>query len=203
MDAINIIAAIALLLSIVANSYAAKSGLKRSVTKSERKPSTYLQKAPLNVSALILILQLIGVFQIGTLDYQGETQYFRIGGLLIFGIFSWLQVKSFKNLKGFYTQEISLQKNHQLITTGIHKSIRHPQYLSQILSDLGFGVALMSNLEFDIVLLGYIIIPLVVFVELPLFILRARREEKMMTDFFGKKYEEYQKKSGFIIPFIG
>ena len=193
MDAINIISGIALLLSIVANSSAAKGGLKKAVTKAERKPKTYLQKTPLNVSALILILEMFGLFQIGTLDYHNESQYYRIGGLVIFGIFSWLQVKSFKNLKSFYTQDISLQKKHKLITTGIHKTIRHPQYISQIISDIGLGVAL----------LGYLIIPLVFFVELPLFILRAKKEEKMMQDFFGDEYNEYKKKSGFIIPFIG
>ena len=193
MDAINIISGIALLLSIVANSSAAKGGLKKAVTKSERKPKTYLQKVPLNISALILILDMLGVFQIGTLEYQDESKYIRIGGLILFGIFSWLQVKSFKNLRTFYTQDISLQKNHQLITTGIHKNIRHPQYISQVLSDIGLGVAL----------LGYLIIPLVLFVQLPLFILRAKKEEEMMKNYFGDEYEEYKKKSGSIIPFIG
>ena len=193
MDAINIISGIALLLSIAANSSATKGGLKKAVTKSERKPKTYLQKTPLNISALILILDMLGVFQIGTLEYQNEAQLYRIGGLVIFGIFSWLQVKSFKNLKEFYTQDISLQKNHKLITTGIHKTIRHPQYISQVISDIGLGVAL----------LGYIIIPIVIFVELPLFILRAKREEKMMQEFFGDEYTEYKKTSGFVIPYIG
>lgn len=197
MNPINIIAGIGLLLSIVANSSAAKGGLKRSVTKSERKPNTYLQKVPLNISALVLILQLLGVFQIGTIEYQNEYQneyqIYRIFGLILFALFALLQIKSFKNLKSFYSQEISLQKNHQLISTGLHKTIRHPQYISQVLSDLFLGVALGS----------YIIVPLVLFIELPLFILRAKKEEEMMLDYFGDKYSEYKKKSGFILPFIG
>lgn len=193
MDAINIISAVALVLSIVANASATKGALKKSVTKSERKPKTYLQKAPLNISALVLVLDIFGLFQIGTMDYQNEMESLRIGGLLIFAIFSWLQVKSFKNLKEFYTQDIALQKNHKLITSGTHKFIRHPQYISQIISDIGLGIAL----------LGYLIIPIVIFVELPLFILRAKKEEEMMQDFFGEEYLEYKKNSGFIIPFIG
>ena len=52
-------------------------------------------------------------------------------------------------------------------------------------------------------LLGYLIIPLVIFIELPLFILRAKKEDEMMNEYFGSKFEEYKKKSGFIIPFIG
>jgi protein-S-isoprenylcysteine O-methyltransferase Ste14 len=193
MDAINIIAGIGLLLSIVANSSAAKGGLKKIVSKSERRPKTFLQKAPLNTSAAILVLEILGVFQIGTITYQNDYQAYRIIGLIVFALFSWLQVKSFKNLGSFYSQEISLQKNHQLITTGIHKTIRNPQYISQVLSDLGLGIALG----------GYIIVPIVLLLEFPLFILRAKKEEEMMLSFFGDKYSEYKKKSGFIIPFIG
>lgn len=193
MNPINLISGIALLLSIAANSTATKGGLRKTVSKAERRPKTYLQKAPLNISALILILEILGVFQIGTLEYQNEYQYFRIGGFILFIIFSWFQIKSFKNLKEYYTQEISLQKNQQLVKTGIHKTVRHPQYICQVLSDFGFGIAVM----------GYLIIPIVLLVELPLFILRAKKEEEMMADFFGDSYAEYKKKSGFIIPFIG
>jgi protein-S-isoprenylcysteine O-methyltransferase Ste14 len=193
MDAINIISGIALLLSIVANSSATKGGLKKAVSRSEIRPKTYLQKTPLNVSALVLVLQILGLFQIGTLEYQNEYLVHRIVGLVVFSVFSWLQVKSFKNLKQFYTQELSLQKTHQLVVTGIHKRIRHPQYICQIIGDIGLGVAL----------LGYLIIPIVILVELPLFFLRAKKEEEMMLNFFGDDYKEYKKKSGFVIPFVG
>jgi len=176
MDSINIISFIALIVSIAANSTATKGGLKKTVIKSERRPKTYLQKAPLNISALILIIQILGVFQIGTLNYSTELQYIRIVGVIVFVIFAWLQVYSFRNLKSFYSQDIAILKNHQLITTGIHKTVRHPQYISQIISDLGMGFAL----------LGYLIIPLVIFIEFPLFILRAKKEEKMMTEYFGE-----------------
>lgn len=70
---------------------------------------------------------------------------------------------SFKSLGEFYAQDILIFKNHNLITNGFYKYIRHPQYLSQILSDLGVGIAIM----------GYLIIPMVFLIELPLFILRA------------------------------
>ena len=193
MDGINIISFIALIVSIAANSTATKGGLKKTVIKSERRPKTYLQKAPLNISALILIIQILGVFQIGTLNYSTELQYIRIVGVIVFVIFAWLQVYSFRNLKSFYSQDIAILKNHQLITTGIHKTVRHTQYISQIISALGVGFAL----------LGYLIIPLVIFIEFPLFILRAKKEEKMMTEYFGEKFIEYKKTSGFIIPFIG
>lgn len=193
MDAINIISLVALVSSIFANSASAKGGLKGAVTKNEKKPKTYLQKIPLNTSALILVLQILGLFQIGTLDYANNLIPIRIIGLLVFILFSWLQVLSFKNLKGNYSQEIVIKKNHQLITTGMHKIVRHPQYVSQIISDLGLGIALCS----------FLVIPLVLLVELPLFILRAKKEEEILNEYFDDKYIEYKKKSSFMIPFIG
>ncbi len=193
MDAINIISGVALIFSLYANSTATKGGLKGVVTKSEKKPKTYLQKIPLNISALILVLQILGLFQIGTLELGDDLLTIRIIGLFVFILFSWLQVQSFKNLKENYSQEIVIKKNHNLVTTGFHKTIRHPQYLSQVISDLGLGIAIC----------GYLVVPLVLFVELPLFILRARKEEELLQSYFGDKFDEYKKRSSFMIPFIG
>ncbi|MHB9040989.1 MAG: methyltransferase family protein [Melioribacteraceae bacterium] len=84
-------------------------------------------------------------------------------------------------------------KDHKLITGGIYKFIRHPQYLSQLLSDLGAGLALLS----------YIVVPVVVLIEIPLFIMRAVLEDKLLQKHFGEEYSAYKKRSGFIIPFVG
>jgi len=193
MDAINIISAIAIVFSLFTNSVTAKGGLKQAVTKSEKKPKTYLQKTPLNISALILVLQILGVFQIGTIEYAGDLVVIRIIGLFVFILFSWMQVLAFKNLKDSYSQEIVIKKNHSLVTTGFHKSIRHPQYISQIISDLGLGIALCS----------YLAIPMILLVELPLFILRAKKEEELLENYFGEKFSKYKENSSFMVPFIG
>jgi len=44
---------------------------------------------------------------------------------------------------------------------------------------------------------------LVLLVEIPLIIMRASFEEKMLIKHFGNNYSSYKKKSGFILPFIG
>jgi protein-S-isoprenylcysteine O-methyltransferase Ste14 len=58
--------------------------------------------------------------------------------------------------------------------------------------DLGAGVATLS----------YIITPLAI-IEIPLLILRALLEEKLLEKNFKSEYTDYKKKSGFMIPFIG
>ncbi len=195
MDPVNIIVGVILVVSMAANFSAAKSAVKQTVVKFEIKPKTWLQSIPPNVAAIILILEVLGIFGLGTLETKIMDDYLwiRMAGLILFSVFSWLQVKSTKKLGKNYAQEIAIHKNHNLVTTGIYKSIRHPQYISQVLSDLGAGIAL----------LGFVIVPVVIVIELPLFIMRAAREEALLENHFKEEYKNYKKKSGFIIPFIG
>lgn len=195
MDPINLLTAIILFISMTANWGGARKGLKTSITKVIVKPDTYLQRIPPNVSAIVLIIIILGIFGIGTLNDQNGDWIItlRITGLVMFAIFSWLQVFSYKSLGNSYAPDIVILKDHRLFTGGVYKFIRHPQYISQVLSDLGAGIALMS----------YIAVPIVLLLELPLFIMRASLEEKMLAKHFGNEYVEYKKRSGFILPFIG
>lgn len=194
-NAINILVGVILVVTIAANFSAARKGFKQTITKYVIKPKTFLQQIPPNVAAFILILEIFGVFKIGTIDTSDSEQYFylRVIGLAVFALFSYLQIQVHKNLGSNYSQEIAIVKDHQLVTNKFYRLIRHPQYLSQVLSDLGAGIALA----------GIIIIPLVILVELPLFLLRARREDELLENHFGEEWVDYKKKSGFIIPFIG
>ncbi len=195
MDPINLLVLINLIVSMSANLGGARKGLKTSITKVVDRPKTYLQKLPPNIAALILVLIIIGIFKIGTLsrEYSDIFSSIRIIGLFLFIIFSWLQVWAYRSLGKSYAQDIVILKEHKLFTTGPFRFIRHPQYLSQILSDLGAGVALMS----------YLVIPIVLVFEIPFFIMRAAFEEKLLSKYFKEEFSSYKKKSGFMLPFIG
>jgi protein-S-isoprenylcysteine O-methyltransferase Ste14 len=195
MDPINILVGINLFLTISANFSGAKKGLKISITKVLEKPQTFLQKTPPNLAALVLVLTIISIFNYGTLTTNNwdKFSFIRYLALGLFIVFSWIQVWAFKSLGKNYAQDIVIMKEHQLYSDGLYKIIRHPQYLSQMLSDLCAGIALLS----------YTVVPLVILVEIPLFIARAVVEEKMLQKHFGEKFTIYKKKSGFMIPFIG
>jgi len=192
---INILVAINLFVSTSANISGAKKGMKSKMTKVVEKPKSFLQKMPPNIAALVLVLTIFAIFNLGTFSDEIKNQYteWRIAGLILFVVFSWVQVVAYKSLGNFYSQDVVIFKNHELKTNGYYSIIRHPQYMSQIISDLGVGIALM----------GYLIIPLVIFVEIPLFIMRAKLEDNLLKKHFKDEFEDYKKKSGFIIPFIG
>jgi len=192
MDPINIIAGLNILFSFASNLKGAQKGLQSTFTQSKEKPKTYLQKLPLVLASITLIGLILGVFQIGTIEYKKEYQSIRVIGLLAYLTFSWIQIWAYKSLGEYYSQEIVMFKNHKLVIKGPFRFIRHPQYLSQILLDLGGGLATLS----------YIVLPLAI-IQTPFIIMRASFEEKLLGKYFKDEFSAYKKKTGFMIPFIG
>ena len=192
MDPINIIVGLNIIATFSANIGAAKKGFKDKIGVFKDKPKTYLQTLPLIFSTFTLIVLIISLFQIGTLEYKAENQTIRIIGLVFYLIFSWVQIWATKVLGDNYSQDIAIKKNHQLITDGPFKVVRHPQYLSQFLMDIGGTAATLS----------FIVAPLAL-IQIPFLFLRASLEDKLLEKHFGENFKIYKKKSGMIFPFIG
>ena len=192
MDPINIIILLNVIGTFGANVTGAKRGLKSKVSEVKEKPKTFLQKFPPVISAISLIALVFAVFQIGTLDYIEEYNSIRYIGLVVYLVFSWIQVWSFKTLGDNYSQDIMIKKNQELIMKGPFKIIRHPQYMCQILLDLGAAAATLSYL------VGFLAL-----IEIPIYIMRASAEDKLLSKYFAERFSEYKKKSGFMFPFIG
>ena len=192
MDPVNIIILLNVIATFGANVTGAKRGLKSTVSEIREKPKTFLQKYPPVLSMLSLVALILAVFQIGTIEYLEEFNTIRYIGLVIYLVFSWIQVWSFKTLGDNYSQDIMIKKNHELITKGPFKLIRHPQYLCQILLDIGATAATLSY-----------IVGVFALIEIPIYIMRASMEDKLLAKHFAEKFSEYKKKSGFMIPFIG
>jgi len=192
MDPINIIILLNIIATFAANVTGAKRGLKSTVSEIKEKPKTFLQKFPPLVSMLSLVALLLAVFQIGTLDDLEEFNVIRYIGLAVYLIFSWIQVWSFKTLGDNYSQDVIIKKSHELVTKGPFRFIRHPQYVCQILLDIGAAAATLSY-----------IVGALALIEIPIYIMRASLEDKLLAKHFAEKFSEYKKKSGFMIPFIG
>lgn len=194
MDPINIIIGLNIIATFGANLTGAKKGLKSTVTPVKERPKTYLQKLPLIMATITLVVLILSLFQIGTLNYAQNIHLnnFRIAGLIVYLCFSWIQIWAYKSLGESYSQDMVIFKDHKLVHKGPFKFIRHPQYLSQILVDLGGGFATLS----------YILIPLAI-IQIPILLLRASFEEKLLHKHFKDEFEQYKKSRGFMIPFIG
>jgi protein-S-isoprenylcysteine O-methyltransferase Ste14 len=192
MDPINILIALNIIATFAANISGAKKGVKDKVAVFRDKPKTYLQTLPLALSTINLLILILAVFQIGTLVYEEKYFSLRVTALLVYLIFSWFQIWSYKTLGDYYSQEIAIKKEHKIISIGPYKFIRHPQYISQIFIDISGAVATLS----------YILFPLAL-IQIPFLILRAKEEEKLFSKYFPEEFKSYKEKSGFMFPFIG
>lgn len=192
MDPINIIAGINIIATFGANFSGAKKGLRTSVSNYKERPRTWLQTFPSALATVSLLFLILGIFKIGTLDYDAQYDKIRLYALIIYLAFSWFQISAYKTLGNCYAQDIVLLKDHVLVQKGIYKYIRHPHYLAQIIIDLSAAAVVLS----------YLVLPLAI-IQIPVLILRGSAEEKLLQKHFGDAFTEYKKKTAFMIPFIG
>lgn len=90
-----------------------------------------------------------------------------------------------------YSPEVTLQKEHRLITNGLYRCIRHPRYLGGLLQGIGLSMLFRSWIGLILTLVFLITI-----------LFRIRDEETMMRHAFGPEWTTYCEKSWRMIPFI-
>ena len=90
-----------------------------------------------------------------------------------------------------YSAEVTIQKNHQLVTRGLYRYIRHPRYLGLIVAGLGMVGLFRSWLG------------LAAFVALVwILLLRIQDEEGLMRQEFGATWQAYCEQSWRLIPYL-
>lgn len=90
-----------------------------------------------------------------------------------------------------FSVHVTIQDNHKLITHGPYRNIRHPRYLGIILFLCGIALVFRSWIGLLLVLLTLIVL-----------LWRIQDEEDLMHREFKETWEEYKKKTYFLIPFI-
>lgn len=91
-----------------------------------------------------------------------------------------------------WSVSLQLRKNHQLITTGIYRCIRHPMYTAFWLWAIAQACLLPNWFAGFAGLVGFGF----------LFFGRVGREERMMLQTFGDDYREYMSRTYRIIPLV-
>ena len=94
-------------------------------------------------------------------------------------------------LRRFYSPTLRVRSDHQLITHGLYRFVRHPLYT-------GVGLATVGVLVVAASLVGLLILLTLI----PLVLNRIRIEENMMTVEFGDAYRAYARGTKKLIPFV-
>lgn len=90
-----------------------------------------------------------------------------------------------------FSVDVTIQENHNLITSGPYRFIRHPRYCGNLLFFTGIALTYCSLLSTFIALLT-----------LGVLLWRIFDEEKLMRDTFKEKWDNYAAKSWRLIPFV-
>ncbi len=114
-----------------------------------------------------------------------------IAGLSLFVVGLTIALVAVFTLRRFYSSTLVIRKDHQLITHGIYRFIRHPIYLGVIMVFIGVSV-FTSSLYGLLIMLALI----------PIFLNRIKMEERMLTEEFGDAYRTYKETTRKLIPFI-
>jgi len=96
------------------------------------------------------------------------------------------------SLGRFFSVDIALQEQHQIVQGGPYRWIRHPAYTGLLIIFLGMGIAFTNWLS-----LILIVVPITT-----LFLCRMRIEEDALSEELGAAYLEYRKRTKRLLPGI-
>ena len=141
---------------------------------------------------IILLNFIFGMFQIGNIQDQMIRELFNYVGIILYIIGLILRYVSIMHLGRFFTRNVVVSEQHELISTGPYKILRHPLYLGLFL--LSTSVTLFFSNIFLIpisyVFMGYILNH------------RMVLEEDILETQLGTRYTEWKRARYKFIPFI-
>lgn len=110
--------------------------------------------------------------------------------LIILGlIIRWIAIIT---LNRYFTVDVAVTENHQIVDQGFYRHIRHPAYTGSLLSFFGLGLTFSDYLTLII-----LFIPIAA-----VFMYRVRVEEAALNQAFGEKYAAYCTRTKRFIPLI-
>jgi protein-S-isoprenylcysteine O-methyltransferase Ste14 len=107
---------------------------------------------------------------------------------LVWGL--WIFARSHADLGTNWSITLEVREEHQLVTHGIYRHVRHPMYLALLLYSVGQALVLPNWIAGPSYLVAMAV----------LCALRLGPEERMMLDEFGPDYEAYRARTRRLIP---
>ena len=113
-----------------------------------------------------------------------------VAGIACIALGLWLFYRSHADLGTNWSITLEVRENHQLITQGVYRRIRHPMYLALLLYSFGQALVLPNWVAGPsyLVSLGLLLT------------LRIGPEERMMLEAFGEDYERYMARTKRLVP---
>jgi len=120
----------------------------------------------------------------------GEQPLWLVAGAVLIACGLWIRHLAKRTLARFFTYQVEIQADHQLVETGLYRRIRHPGYLGQLIVFAGVGVALANWLS----IAAMIVFPFVGFRW------RIGVEEAALQARFADQFEAYRRRTWRLVP---
>ena len=120
-----------------------------------------------------------------------RADWLRYLGLALCGVADVIGMVAFRTLAKQYSALVTLQDDHELVTTGIYGVVRHPIYLRGLLLSVGLPLVFRSWL-------AVLLAPLVLWMVSA----RIRQEEDLLAGHFGEAYEAYRGRTWRVLPYV-
>jgi protein-S-isoprenylcysteine O-methyltransferase Ste14 len=148
------------------------------------------------VRVAVTLILFIGLVLVPFADRRGllvmaDGAVLRWFGLLLSTLGLGLVFWSGLALGRFYSQEVTLQESHRLITHGPYRLIRHPRYLGIFIMGIGQSLLFRSWIGIGLTALAMAVV-----------LFRIHDEEALMRREFGAEWEAYCRNSKKMIPYL-
>jgi|ERR1044071_1302521 protein-S-isoprenylcysteine O-methyltransferase len=113
-------------------------------------------------------------------------------GIILFAGGTILRWYSIIHLGRFFTVNVAIAADHQLVDTGPYRFVRHPSYTGALLAFIGFALVLRNWASVLIIFLpiGFA------------FLYRINIEERALVQALGERYRAYMKRTKRLIPLV-
>jgi protein-S-isoprenylcysteine O-methyltransferase Ste14 len=92
----------------------------------------------------------------------------------------------------FFTVDVTIEKDHEIVERGPFRLVRHPSYAGVLLAFVGFALSL-NNWA------GMLAVMLPIFAA---FIRRMNVEEEALSDALGSRYLDYMRRTKRLLPYL-
>lgn len=113
-------------------------------------------------------------------------------GMVAFIIGIVLRWYSIIHLGRFFTVNVAIASDHELVDTGPYRFVRHPSYTGALLAFVGFGMVLCNWAS-----LLVLVVPITV-----AFLYRINVEERALLEALGDHYHAYVERTKRLIPLL-
>jgi len=163
--------------------------------RSRSQTGTKQDRSTLRVLWLVIMVSVAAGIYVATHWRAAALPYgrmFAFAGVVLFVAGLFLRWWAIITLGRFFTVDVTIEKDHELVERGPFRVVRHPSYTGVLLAFVGFALTLHNWAALLIML-----VPI-----FAAFIRRMNVEEEALSRALGSRYADYMRRTKRLVPFV-